>query len=126
MGRAEVTCHAGCTCEPVTLDGHRVDADRNVSVFAGCHLELRGASASCIVRVRVLEDTSTDGHKFKLGLLTVSTERTGAVFDKQGLASAMHVRMRADESDEQPPRSARGHGRLARGTFANAVRVAGA
>ena len=79
MGRAHVSCARGCACDSTTLDSFRVSRTRNVSVFARHMLEIRGhASAMCIVRVRVLPESSTDGHKFKLGsLLTVSVTGGG-------------------------------------------------
>jgi len=71
MGRAEVSCHHGCRCPGSTLDGHRIDTDRNISVFAPHQIRVTGASASCVVRVRVLDESSTVGHKFKLSTLNV-------------------------------------------------------
>lgn len=73
MGRAQVSCHRGCTCALSTIDGHRVDADRNVSVFVPHQLQVHGAAASCVVRVRVLEQSSTLGHKFKLSTVNVAS-----------------------------------------------------
>ena len=78
MGRAEISCHHGCRCQGSTLDGHRIDADRNVSVFAPHQIRVTGASASCVVRVRVLDESSTVGHKFKLSSLHV-VEDSGKV-----------------------------------------------
>lgn len=100
MGRARITCH-GCTCAPSTVDAHRVDADRNVSVFSQHQFDVVGASAQCVVRVHVLEASSTGGHKFKLSVLTVTSMAQGPDAD----AGILRMQPAADgnEDGDAPP-----------------------
>lgn len=68
MGTAQISCSSGCSCTPVTVDGHqniresttylaRLDATRH---------------ASCVVAVEVLPQTSSGEHKFKVTGVMVS------------------------------------------------------
>lgn len=73
MGRAALSCSGSCACRPVEFDG--LDRRRHASVAAFESLPLRqiGDAACCSVQVRVLANSSTDGHKVKL--LSVSTTK---------------------------------------------------
>ena len=73
MGRIELSCHFGCACATHTLDAHRVSlTDRNISVYDDHTFDVHGASASCVLRARIVRGTSSGGHKFKLRFLTVT------------------------------------------------------
>lgn len=62
MGAAALSCVAGCACEPATLQGH---VSGSVSVEFDAHLPVTQAEA-CTLQLRVLPETSSGGHKFKL------------------------------------------------------------
>ena len=74
MGTALVSCRCGCHCEPARIDAHRPTAPggRGESVFAVRHIRISNASGTCVLRVRILHETSSGNHKFKLSGLTLS------------------------------------------------------
>ena len=72
MGMAQISCAGSCSCEPQLVDGHRVDAHRNVSVFQQHTFGVLGASAACSLLFFVPNRTSSGGHKFKLRTITVT------------------------------------------------------
>ena len=75
MGRVELRCWGGCSCEAHVVDAHRVSYnDRNVSVYREHVFAMSGASASCTLRARVLKGTSSGGHKFKLRFVVISAD----------------------------------------------------
>lgn len=63
MGKAEFSCVAGCTCNRTVWDAH---SDQPVSVTAGVRLLGVTQSPGCVVQVRVLPETSTGEHKYKV------------------------------------------------------------
>jgi len=78
MGRARFSCASGCTCAPSEADAHHAD---RTSVSATAVLPVRsviaddddggggggaGGLARCVLRVEVLEGTSSGEHKFKV------------------------------------------------------------
>ena len=77
MGRVRGSCEesSGCTCMPRTWDGHtdkRV-SQTTISKLVITHKKLssegtrsHNATCPCIVRLTVLADTSSQGHKFKV------------------------------------------------------------
>lgn len=73
MGRAMIRCVDGCACEPQTIDAHRVDAHRNVSVFLQHTLTITGGSPTCGVQLQVLNESSSGGFKFKVRTITLTT-----------------------------------------------------
>ena len=96
MGVARVTCVAGCTCEGLDIDAHRVDrTGRNVSVYVEQTLPIvfaprqlssrygataahggaaaRGRRRRCVLALRVLRGTSSGEHRWVLTRLTVSS-----------------------------------------------------
>ena len=94
MGIAAMRCQRGCTCEPRTLNAHRVavDGERNVSIFKqqlltlniGEEVDEEGATvaaALCWLRVSVLSESSSGAHKFKIS--TVSVTLGGACENEQ-------------------------------------------
>jgi len=72
MGIAAVRCNGGCTCDVQRINAHRTDAHRNVSVFLQHSFDLHGASSECKLQIQVLDETSSDGHKFKVRTVTLS------------------------------------------------------
>uniref|UniRef100_A0A7S3W8L1 SGNH hydrolase-type esterase domain-containing protein n=1 Tax=Emiliania huxleyi TaxID=2903 RepID=A0A7S3W8L1_EMIHU len=95
QGRAAVSCFGSCRCDPFVLDAHSRPSrgGRRVSITAERGVELsvsndpsrpsEGASstsihrrstgeASCYMRLRLLNETSSGGHHFKLQMLTVT------------------------------------------------------
>ena len=62
MGAAALSCAAGCACEPAVLQGH---VNGSVSVEHDAHVAVTQAEA-CVLQLRVLPETSSGGHKFKL------------------------------------------------------------
>jgi len=73
MGRAALHCVGGCTCEEQTIDAHRTDAHRNVSVFLQHNFWITGGAASCGVQLQILNSTSSGGYKFKVRTITLTT-----------------------------------------------------
>lgn len=67
VGKARVECIAGCTCESKTLDA------KNVRPTSELHTERMeiGPAAVCMLRLTILQETSTGGHKFRLASLAV-------------------------------------------------------
>jgi hypothetical protein len=62
MGKANLTCTAGCACKPLLLNGHthhRHSIPRNVKVAVSQH-------RACRVRITIVNETETGEHKFKL------------------------------------------------------------
>lgn len=89
MGRIKLRCLGGCRCATHILDAHRVThSERNASVYADHEFALRGASAGCVLRARILNETSSGGHKFKMRFLALTADGTmpgaGAVEDGRG------------------------------------------
>jgi len=69
MGTALLTCKAGCSCAPVTLQGHAVGG---VSIEAASTIRLTGASV-CTLRLVVQNATLSGEHKFKvLGVMVLA------------------------------------------------------
>ncbi|KAG2488702.1 hypothetical protein HYH03_012702 [Edaphochlamys debaryana] len=70
MGRAAVSCEDGCACDPWVLDGHTEVRNSQTLLSA---FPVTQAS-ECVVRVEVLQNTSSGGHKVKLTGLMVSDD----------------------------------------------------
>ena len=77
MGKVQVTCHTGCTCWPLKLDAHTASHHSLHSVSRGIMLNASRTETRqpCLVRLRVCNETSSDGHKFKLSSLTLASKR---------------------------------------------------
>lgn len=74
VGKALLTCSMGCTCTPTLLEG-KWDSDdkRSTEVFTQ-HVPLNATRGqSCILDVTILQETSTDGHRFKLSGLGMAS-----------------------------------------------------
>ena len=118
MGRVRVECARGCSCRPVTLDGHhearispydlhymtvQTHSTTNTTATAAASVGVAtavvvaaagagavGASASavaltappshCALRLTVLNQTSSEAHKFKLTALFLNRESDKAFF----------------------------------------------
>lgn len=65
MGKARVECIFGCTCTPYTIDAKN---SRPVSELFTERMEI-GAATNCMIRLTILQETSTGGHKFRLASL---------------------------------------------------------
>jgi hypothetical protein len=62
MGKAVLSCTAGCTCEPLLVNGHshvQHSIPRVVKLPVSQHRH-------CRVRVTIVEETDSGEHKFKL------------------------------------------------------------
>ena len=73
MGIAAIRCVGLCSCPTQTVNAHRTDAHRNVSVFLQHSFELQGATADCALQLQILPTTSSGGYKFKVRTVTLST-----------------------------------------------------
>ena len=63
MGVVELRCVHGCSCEPQTIDAHAPAERASIRKVAYVHVSrLEG----CALRLTVLEQTGSGGHKFKL------------------------------------------------------------
>jgi hypothetical protein len=74
QGILSVRCWQGCACAEQTIDGYRSNAEgRNESTFEEHTWSIVGRTTSCRLRLRVLNQTSSGGHYFKLRTLMVSS-----------------------------------------------------
>ena len=75
MGKAILSCERRCTCTPLTLDAHRASGigttERNSSIFASRWFPARVSATPCSLRLTVLQQTSSGGHKFKVNQISV-------------------------------------------------------
>ena len=101
MGVARLECVSGCECETQRIDAHRINQMRNVSVFEAHTFSARAPHAAphtaphtvphqhrthprrattppCEIRLTLLRQTSSGGHKFKVRTLTVTGAIAGA------------------------------------------------
>ena len=65
---AEVTCTAGCTCEPSVFDGHWEYRNSQLQQ----HAFSVSQSKACTVQIKVLEATHSGGHKVKVRAVLTS------------------------------------------------------
>lgn len=67
VGKARVECVSGCKCASKTFDA------KNVRATSELHTERMeiGPAAQCLLKVTVLEESSTGGHKFRLASVAV-------------------------------------------------------
>lgn len=67
VGKARVECVSGCTCEPKVFDA------KNEARTSELHTERMEVTpaAECLLKLTVLEETSTGGHKFRLASVAV-------------------------------------------------------
>ena len=77
MGIANVRCVSGCSCASHRIDGHRTGEmydppQRNESTYKEVNfaIDLHEGSAGCLLALRVSEETSSGGHKFKIRSIT--------------------------------------------------------
>ncbi|KAG2488905.1 hypothetical protein HYH03_012535 [Edaphochlamys debaryana] len=66
-GMAEVTCVSGCTCDPLVIDSH---TEHHYSVSDNRFFAVT-QSPDCLLQLRVLTNTTSGGHRFKLLGVTV-------------------------------------------------------
>ena len=78
MGRVALRCVRGCTCHEQRLDAHRTSNVHNESIFLRHFFHLRGAAADCTLALRVLNESSSGAHKFKVRSLFVAAGDVGA------------------------------------------------
>jgi hypothetical protein len=74
-GVAEISCVAGCTCEPHTLDAHQTKRESTTQL----HTIPASQHETCIINVTVSNTTScrTGERKFKISGLIVMDESPG-------------------------------------------------
>ena len=92
MGAARLECVGECACEPQTVDAHRTNGIRNVSVFEDHRFEVRAIRATvrrqrqigealawtCDVAITLLPQTRSGKHKFKVRAIEVVSALAGA------------------------------------------------
>ena len=92
MGMARLECVGECACEPQTVDAHKTNDIRNVSVFEDHRFEVRAVRATvrrqrqsgealawtCNVAITLLPQTRSGKHKFKVRAIEVVSALAGA------------------------------------------------
>ena len=73
MGMAAVQCLHGCECASLILDAHH---SRRSSIFVAARLDLLLTAPVCVISVTVVNASSSagNGHKFKIGEVTLSAQ----------------------------------------------------
>ena len=73
QGIVSIHCLRSCWCAEQRIDAHKPAAEggRNESVFAEYSFGVTGRTRDCGLRLRVLEETSSGGHGFKVRTLVV-------------------------------------------------------
>jgi hypothetical protein len=73
MGMAAVQCLHGCECASLILDAHH---SRRSSIFVAARLDLLLTAPVCVISVTVVNASNSagNGHKFKIGELTLSAQ----------------------------------------------------
>ena len=68
MGTAEVECRGVCHCDAQRIDAHAAAASVRAStwVWHTWEMESSEGGGKCALRLTVLADTSSGGHKFKV------------------------------------------------------------
>ena len=94
MGIVVYRCEGGCRCESRTIDAHRgnEEVQRLVSVYKTEHIpmQLTTVRRRCVLRLEVLNETSSQGHKFKvseIALIGYSVAPTNAAVNRSGAPS---------------------------------------
>ena len=88
MGVAQISCAAGCTCEPLVIDAHSTARrDSLETVARPLRVHWGAGSRACALRATVMPRTSSGEHKFKVTALVVTPphmdEAAAAVADLQ-------------------------------------------
>ncbi|GIL48067.1 hypothetical protein Vafri_4757 [Volvox africanus] len=65
MGKAIIDCHSGCNCKQTLADGH-ITEKISVTRMMQIHIHWPAHSGPCDLKVTVSNETSTEGHKFKV------------------------------------------------------------
>ena len=61
---------------PLRLDAHRnYGLQRNMSIFEAVDFNITGESQECTLQLRVLPETSSGQHKFKVNQIVLSPRR---------------------------------------------------
>jgi hypothetical protein len=63
MGRVMVSCVSGCTCDPSVIDAHDAVNKHSINQL---HEVRVSASPACVLQLKVLEQSSSGQHKFKV------------------------------------------------------------
>ena len=73
MGMAAVQCLHGCECASLILDAHH---SRRSSIFVAARLDLLLTAPVCVISVTVVNASNSagNGHKFKIGEVTLSAQ----------------------------------------------------
>ena len=66
VGWARTECWQGCTCRPVKVDAYKDYRSTQTSHFSMEHIARAVDSDNCDLRITILNETSTAGHKFKV------------------------------------------------------------
>ena len=96
MGRANLTCLRGCTCQPLLLEAHH--AERSSQTYLQ-HVYVT-QSPECVVELTVLPETSSGEHKFKVIAIMVS-EVAGVQKGIQNSGAVEYVHDIASRSTEE-------------------------
>jgi hypothetical protein len=68
-GIAEISCAGGCACDAQRVDSH--NPRDQTSILDMLNLPVTSADGMCLLRLRVLNATSSGAHKFKLARMIV-------------------------------------------------------
>ena len=71
MGQAQVSCVSGCECEGMLVDAHDGRFQQSITQSATLLVTM---SEECVIKLVVMHETSSGGHKFKLQHVTTSAE----------------------------------------------------
>jgi hypothetical protein len=85
MGRAVVSCVSGCACEPSVIDAHEAVTKHSINRLHEVHVS---ASRACILQIKVLQQSSSGQHKFKVS-------QVAAVVDVDARNQLIALRQRA-------------------------------
>ena len=90
MGRVQVECVEGCSCTSKEFNGHRQQVTSTSQLSYDVPVRKRGGGnhhsehttcSSCVIRLTVLNQTDSGGHKFKLLALFNDMHAEGTVND---------------------------------------------
>ena len=84
MGTAEVSCDGSCSCKPSTINAHARDMRFRASVPVLHKFSIQAKEedkksrssrqeGKCQIKIEIVDETSSQGHRFKVQGLTTST-----------------------------------------------------
>ena len=105
MGRARVRCSHGCTCEAHYIQAHAVESwqGRNASLYKEHRVHARVSEMvprACVVELRVDEDTTSGGHKFRVS--DVQLQKASYISGQQPCSTGVRKRNGAGGAEWRP------------------------